>query len=436
MSQDKNEKQSWREKARRFPVVRWFTANTWLKVLSIVFAVIIWSVVISQTNPQRKKNVFDVPIERAGVVTMESRGLALVAIPEELSGTVDVVVEAAMDDLARVDNTTVKARVDFSNITAVGEYTLPIQFSLINGISATVDSRNVSEVTVEIESLVKVNVPVKVNYSGSLGEEYKRSKEVISPSQVAISGPATVINSVSEARIDVNLTGLSDSYSKALPFTLVDSNGEPVDASALTIEGGETVSVTVPIYPVKEVPIVFEESMLGEVAQGYELIDAHTIPKTIKIAAERSALASIESISAAAFDISDLNENTILTLALSKPADVIWMEYDEVSLSLEIREERVNKTFTYLPVEVINLSELFHASTYDAVVDIQITMPKSLEKQITRDKIQAVVDLSNAIEGSLQQDVTILIDVEEEIKNQLEINVLPGTIVVMVYAPT
>ena len=85
MSEKKNERKLKRaqkkaeleQKMSKVPVVRRLFHNTGLKIISFVFAVILWGMVMSQTNPPRLKMVYDVPVELTGLETLNNRGLSL-----------------------------------------------------------------------------------------------------------------------------------------------------------------------------------------------------------------------------------------------------------------------------------------------------------------------------------------------------------------------
>lgn len=194
---EKKNKQDWKEQAKKLPLLRRLSHNTSLKVLSLVFAIIIWAVIMSQTNPPRKKIVYDVPIEITGLQSLTSRDLALKYTPEEMEGTVDVVLEVPLDDLSKVSIDNVTATVDLSRITSKGEYEVNLNLSSRYGsaISATVNSFNI-----EVEALQDSKVPVKINYTGTLDETLHQGHAVISPAEFSISGPETEVNRVSYAR--------------------------------------------------------------------------------------------------------------------------------------------------------------------------------------------------------------------------------------------
>ena len=95
MSEMKNNKKKidahqLQEKMQKVPVVRRLFHNTLLKVISLVFAIVLWSVVMSQTNPLRTKVVYDVPLDITGLDSLHSRGLSLATDVEALPSTVNV----------------------------------------------------------------------------------------------------------------------------------------------------------------------------------------------------------------------------------------------------------------------------------------------------------------------------------------------------------
>jgi YbbR domain-containing protein len=405
------------------------TANAPMKLLSLLFAIIIWSVVIAQTDPLRQRIVYDVPIERVGIESLKSRGLALSAeeSPDVLR-RVDVKAEVATSDLQRVNNTNVKVRVDLSGITAPGSFELPLQAS-VTGISGSAVPVGSSKVTVEIESLVETTVPIMLETSGSLGQNYRRGEGTIFPAAITVAGPATVIASLSQALVSLDLTDLSASISKSLPIFLVDQYGDPIDAISLTMSQGDA-RLELPIYPVKEVPIEYLGALVGSPAEGYEMKSIEILPKSVRIAAEADALENIHSILTFGFDIGGMSQSGSARVQLRKPSDLIWMEYEEAELRFTLHEETASKTFSLIPVEVINAPGDYAVSTHDAVVDVLLVMPRTRLGEIRREDIRVVLDLAAALPGSQRYEAEVRIECEDkELLKRIEASVLPQGVV-------
>ena len=79
-----------RQTLEKIPLLRRLLRNPFLKVLSLVFAILLWAMVMSQTNPPRAKVVYDVPVELTGVTDLNARGLSLATEGGELPASVDV----------------------------------------------------------------------------------------------------------------------------------------------------------------------------------------------------------------------------------------------------------------------------------------------------------------------------------------------------------
>ena len=85
---------------------------------------------------------------------------------------------------------------------------------------------------------------------------------------MTVSGPASVVEQIKEAVVDVSVTSFNaGDITTDSELVLRRSNGDEVKASSLTISQN-TISVTVPIYNTKSVPVKLEVS--GEPAEGYE----------------------------------------------------------------------------------------------------------------------------------------------------------------------
>ena len=115
----KIDKQQIQEKLQKVPLVRRMFHNTWLKLISLGFAIVLWTVVMSQTNPPRVKMIYDVPLEITGLESINARGLSLATPTKEFPDAVNVRVEVPMNDLSRVTKDNVRAYLDLSRVAGI-----------------------------------------------------------------------------------------------------------------------------------------------------------------------------------------------------------------------------------------------------------------------------------------------------------------------------
>ena len=399
MSEKKNERKLKRaqkkaeleQKMSKVPVVRRLFHNTGLKIISFVFAVILWGMVMSQTNPPRLKMVYDVPVELTGLETLNNRGLSLATEAEELPDTVDVKLEVPMDDLSRVSAENVSAVLDLSRVMTTGEHELSVDLRTAYG---TVTSSTVSSVSVEIESLTTSIVPVQVSTTGALSENLRMGKVVATPAQFQITGPETDVNRVVAAVVEVDLSTLTGDLNRSMVYTLVDENYEPVQSVNITSTIGNSVSVSLPVYPIKEVPIAFESSTTGLLKEGFYVEGIEVAPQTVRVAAPQAVLDEIDSIPVSTIDLEGVSESITTTLPLKKSADIVWTDVNEVDVVVRVKEEEATKTFSGIQVKYRNLAAGYKVEMYNATVDIEVTMAKSKLEKLSNEDIWIYVDLA------------------------------------------
>lgn len=395
---------------KNIPILRNLTRNTGLKILSLVFAVIMWYVIISQTNPVRQKIIYDVPITITGRDQLIEKDLDLSSYPEELSSTVDITVSVPMDEMSRVTNNNVQAFFDLSSINATG--TFDVELSVVCSYpNATPVDKTIKKVSLNIESHAENSVPVKAEYIGQLPDNLHMGDELLAPREIVVAGPKTVVDSVSVAEIDINLSTLHESMFESIPVRLMDANGKEVDQTGLSLTPASSVNVTIPVYPIQSFAINHSSAIRGEVQPGYEITQIEVVPANVLVAAPQNVLNAIAAINTKMIDVEGLSETTSFQIGLSKPSDVVWMDTDEAQIIVRISEVKTEKTFARISVEAINLAPEYEVELSDAVVDVVIQGPASVISQLQRSKIRAFVDLAGAKEGERQvSPVQIYID--------------------------
>ena len=216
-----------------------------------------------------------------------------------------------MNDLSRATTDNVHATIDLSRITTTGDYSLQVNLTTVYG-EAT--SSSVSSVDVVVESLTTSVVPVQVTTTGTLSENYRLGSIVATPSQFQITGPETDVNRVAAAVVEVDLTNLTADFNRSVVYTLVDENGQAVESANITSTIGNSVSVSIPVYPIKEVPITYESSTTGLLRDGFYLEGIEVAPSTVRIAAPQAVLDEIDSV-----QVSTIEGSSSLSVARDRP---------------------------------------------------------------------------------------------------------------------
>ena len=223
---------------------------------------------------------------------------------------------------------------------------------------------------------------------------------------VRISGPESVVTSVSKAVAEITVTGFTSDISTSAEIRLYDADGNAVDDPNIT-QNIKSVNVQVSILQTKEVPLVFHTQ--GEPTYGYGFTgNVECDLQTVTICGKSSVLKKIQSIDIPAELLDMTNKSDTFTeeidllqylpdnvqlvdLADSVVAVTVDIE-PEISKKIEMRESRIH--VTNLPdgftasvsgveetfiIEVIglaqNLSEV-QASSLEGTIDVNDLMEK------------------------------------------------------------
>ena len=137
----------------------------------------------------------------------------------------------------------------------------------------------------QVEQLDTRYVPVNVEFVGEVRGLLHNAASV-NPSSITVSGPASVVQQVSEAVAQVDVTDRTEPFNRSWTLNLVDGEGNVLSTNVLT-RTSTSSTVRAEVYPTKTIPISTEISDVfkGSVADGCEITGV-TISSGLTMAAE------------------------------------------------------------------------------------------------------------------------------------------------------
>ncbi len=386
-----------------------FYHNFGLKFLSLLFAVILWSFVISQTNPSRAKTIVDIPISVNGLSALNAQGLTtredLVSSP--LKATVKVNV--AHSDYRFVNQNMISASIDLSKITAEGSSNIPISVSFDNIGDVSLVSVEPKAANITIDRLVSKDIPVKLETSGTLKEGLV-SVYPSYPETVAVKGSAYYVEKIEKAVVSVALDNLNDGDTCYSLCRFTDGTGNLINLP------GQRISVDMDIQTVKEVSVDLSSAVINKdkVASGYTF---NGITATnVKICAHKEILQSISSVSPKPIDVSGKDSTfSSAELEFDLPDGVTLFEGSSSSAKIDI----IHKQQTKKVSRTINVSGIPQGKTVtvsngnvtrkissDGTVNITATVvltgPEALLNGITANDVIVRISLVNKTDGTYE----------------------------------
>lgn len=354
-----------KKKARSFS--SFLTNNIWLKILALAFAVIIWSFVVGQTNPEREKWIRDVPVSIYGLEKLRTQGLTTREDYAETPFTVDVKVSVPHSGYKRVDANAVTAVLDLTRITEEGSIAQPVQVSFSNIVDISLVSVSPSTLNVTVDRLVEKNVPVSLNATGELPAGLVSVKPVY-PQTVTITGAAYYVEKISRAVADIDLSKLSDDAIVDSVCRFTDGKGDAIKFA------GKKISVDMDVQTTAVLPVNTDAVLAhaDDLAHGYRLEKATA--GSVKVCGHESDLEKIKEIRAKPLTLTgkdasfteaplefDLPEG--ITLAKNEDTPLVKLTIAEASSSVAVTRK----------ITVSGLAEGFTASISDGTKTVIIT---------------------------------------------------------------
>ena len=379
-------------------------------ILSLAIAFGLWYYVISVVSPGTVEWRTDIPVIFEGeTVLTEDRGMMITSNIEDIE--IDLKLSGNRTDLAKVNASNITIKVDLSKVYDPGEhelyYTILFPGDVPNG-ALTTESKYPETVKLTVEKRIKKPVDVRVNFIGSAAENYMADTEnrVLDYSTINVSGPASVVELIDHAKIDVDLTGRVESISENLRYTLCDAQGNPVDVAMVTTDVAE-VHLDVKIMRFKQVPLMVQLTYGGGAWE--DTVDVQIEPSNISISGSEALLEDVEFIRLGSIDLSTMEMDEEISYPITLPEGITNLSERAEALvkvkflNLSIRELEINQ------IKAINVPEGMEAEFLNQVLKVRLRGPSKLMESLKPESVSVVVDFSGKQTGSFTIKPTITV---------------------------
>ena len=287
-----------------------------LKLLALVVSVLLWVVVINVEDPVDKRVIQDVPVMLLHGELITNAGKTYKV--SDNTKTVDVTVRAKQSILRKIKVDDIRAVADFMNIDG---QKVPVEVS-IPSYAKDIKEMYVrpGNIIVSIEAEKTKTFPITPQPTGSMRNGYVIGKLEADPRSVEISGPESVVTSISKVVAEVNVTGLSKDSELDAKLVMYDVSGKVIDLTRVQNNlGEESVKIRISVLSTKNVPVNFDTSGI-EPALGYKFSGINVEPESVQVAGSREDLEAVEAINvpAEALAQTGLTESVEQTIELSK----------------------------------------------------------------------------------------------------------------------
>jgi len=177
-----------------------------------------------------------------------------------------------------------------------------------------------SSVRVELDRVESRTVPVEVD-TGTIPDGIEIDDPVVSPDEVQVRGPASVVDQVDHALAPISIQTAALDFNEPVNLVAVDIEGQPVDVGRIDIDP-EAVSVQVDVRfteTTQTVPV--RPDISGTPAAGFALETLSIEPSLVTLRGLPGALAGISEVLTEPLSIAGVSGDQTFEVELVLPAD-------------------------------------------------------------------------------------------------------------------
>lgn len=356
--------------------------------LSLLIALIIWSVAIRENDPLDLR-LLQLPVQIVGLPADSQIPNA----PE----TVEIRVEAPTSVLSTLSTNQFIAEMDVTDLPA-GDHTVDI--NVRHDVSnLTVDFQAPEQADVTIERIVTRQIPVEVDVRGEVARGYQLGEPFADPETISVTGISSRVESLSEARIEIFLDSPREDVVRTRTPVFYNRQGEIAGVAGLSLSTRD-VQVTVPVdelagFSVK--PIIVDWT--GEPATGYRVLSVSAQPDNALVTGSPTQIDQVSFLRTETIDITGLRESTTVPATLDLPVGLTLEDIQSVIVSIEVEPIITTDVVRRAP-EIRNLAEGLTATLSVDEVAVFLAGPFDKLELLTEDDVRVTVDLFGLITGT------------------------------------
>ncbi len=372
--------------------------NFSLKILSIVCAVVLWTIIVNIYDPTVAVTVSNVNVQLVNTESLTNKGYTY----EVVDGSkIAVYVSGPKSIITDIKSGDIVATADLSQITAFADY-VDIDVKVVK------DGRTLSNIEVAPRTTV-----VRLNIENRVTKEFKVNPETtgtaanghivlsksVSPENIRITGPTSSIEKVASVKAVCDITGASSDIRTTVKIAMYDADGNEIQDDKLQ-PLVEEVDFYATVGSVKTIPVTCIGTT-GTVAPGYYVSGIELGVKEVAVASENSDLLEKTNsivIPETAVDVTGCKSDYTTTVRLSDYVEtgirIISVDTTEVTVKIEPFATRTINC----SVDKINFTELKHGLNVEVLEVSQLPVVISGNK----DDISSVKDSDITISGSLK----------------------------------
>ena len=377
-------------------------------LLSVAVAFGLWLYVITVVSPESEKTYYEIPVVLQNKNILAERGLMIVSDDPKVT----LVLKSDRTILNDLNESNINVIINVANIEKPGTHSLTYEISYPGNIqdnAISVQSSSTDLIVLKVENRIRKTIPVVIDYGDTtVPEGYMADKTNAQyATSIEIIGPESVMEQITQAVINVDLSGRTKTLIEDFQYTLCDAEGKPVDAEKVTTNT-EKIELNLKIERVKEIDL-----NLDVIYGGGATTETATVtldPTTIQISGSDTLLENLNSLTIGTVDLREILEDTTLTFPITLPEGVTNRTgVEQVSVDIKFAE-MILKEFKVTTITPVNVPAGLNVQVITKSLKVTVRGPAELVNAMKETDLSATVDFSQAQAGTATVNAEIVIN--------------------------
>ena len=199
--------------------------NFSLKLLSAVFAVVLWTVIVNIYDPNTSYTFSNITVQLINTQSLTDKDYSYEVVD---GGKISVTVSGPKSVVTDLKTSDISATADLSKVTAFTDY-VDIQVQVIkdgqvlNNVEAV---PRTSALKLSIENRDTKTLSLDVNTTGSTASGYTVASTSSSPTYIKVTGPTSLLESVAALSVNVDVSGAKEDISTSADVKMLDEDSK------------------------------------------------------------------------------------------------------------------------------------------------------------------------------------------------------------------
>lgn len=369
---------------------RFFENNLSLKIISVIIAIILWLYAVSELNPETTIPVTDVPVIIENEDALNQRQLSLAEKPVS---SITIRIRGLVNDIRKVNTTNLKAVLDLGDIDWTG--TRQVELNIEGLLPREVKLDKIPEIALTVDNIISRTVPVTIKKTGNAAEGYYEHPAVWEPQSITVYGAQSLVDSVAQGVVEVELNNDENTIDQSLPVKLVDAAQRTISSPYLKMRQGYA-KVMISIHPIKTLPV--KAHITGAPANGFVVDGVEVEPANLTVNGYASIIDNLTNLVTGAVDIENATEDVHATVEVNKEEGVFIEpgQSSQVRVVVRISETTVDRRLTLNTnqIELRNVPDGYKVEMAESSINVDVRGLYTIVNPLSSYSLTSYIDFS------------------------------------------